>query len=88
MPEKNGHRVPYAWVWLWHTRLCHIIRTSWHHAPAPGARPPPRASAPIGVNLSPQRVPNLRFSFSPGMGEAAVHIGVGAQKAIDREGHR
>ena len=40
---------------------------------------------PIGVNLSPQRVPNLRFSFSPGMGEAAVHIGVGAQKAIDRE---
>ena len=40
---------------------------------------------PIGVNLSPQRVPNLRFSFSPGMGEAAVHIGIGAQQVIDRE---
>ena len=36
----------------------------------------------IGVNYRPRRVPDLRFSFSPGMDEAAAHIGISASAAM------
>jgi hypothetical protein len=53
--------------------------------PSPQVRSRVRGAIPIGVNLPPDGVVNVRASFSPGMSEPAVHIGAGPQEIIERE---
>ena len=40
---------------------------------------------PIRVKLVPHRVADVRSSSSSGMGEAAIHVGIGVQQSVKRE---